>query len=192
MSDDSLDPAPVPAAGDGGGGDDPPIAPTVGGIAFFRDAVVVLGILGFVGVYVYFAWKILQADTGQQPDLDNQLTYLVSAIGGVLASYFAIVLGITQGDESQGVVGRIRQGLRTPLLSAPGTPKPVTLLGTLAFWAYVVVGTGTLVLAFWKSTETPDVIKGTASVFAGYVAAVFGAQFAHRTGVNTGSGSETA
>jgi hypothetical protein len=153
--------------------------PTVFALHEFRLLVVFGGIFAFVGIYVYFLYEVWSVSDTTPADLDKQITYLASAVGGVLATYFAFVLGIRQQDDETRTV---REAL-SPGDSLQRGPQGVasgrwSLVGSVAFWAYALVGIATLVTASVKGIQTPDTIKATAAVFGGYLAAVFGGYLA--------------
>jgi hypothetical protein len=177
--------------------------PSVLGIRFFRDVVVVVGILAFVGIYIVFLVRIVDArGSGQQADIDNQITYAASSLGGVLSAYFAFILGVARDRPSDdGGRGEVENGDDLPpdrpamgrLVSEDAgsmvfrTPTAITWIGTLAFYAYTLIGVLTFVWSLIFTVETPDIIKGTSSAFLGTILAVFSSQFAYRTKFNAGS-----
>jgi hypothetical protein len=172
----------------------------VGGLALFRNLILALGIAGFVAVYAWFVIDIWNHGPATAAGIDPQITYLAAAVGGVLASYFTFALGIgksgpgrTMGGAVATVMGTFKQTF-TLAADRPGPAIPagrerISVAGTIAFWAYALVGLAIVVTATVKAKETPESIKGTAAVFTGYLTAVFTATFASRTGFDAGDGA---
>ncbi len=171
----------------------------VGGLSAFRNLVLGIGIAGFVGVYAWFVIDIWNHGPATTAGIDPQVTYLAAAVGGVLASYFTFALGIGTSGTKQtlgSAVATVRESFKATFTAAEErppetlriTPEPISVAGTIAFWAYALVGFAIVFTATVKTKETPESIKGTAAVFTGYITAVFTATFASRTGFNAGDG----
>ncbi len=132
--------------------------------------------LGGVAVYTYlyftFLREIVIAADGHPPNLDNANVQLANGIGGLLAAVFAVAFGVQRKDETVDE-RRLRVG-------ATLTPR-AEWVSMVSIVAYFVVGVATLYISRDNGGETPQEIQASATVFAGYLAAIF-------TGVVTGPG----
>jgi hypothetical protein len=152
------------------------------GSATLRFLFLVGGLVAFAVLYAYFIYEIWTASDNTTPDLDKQLVYMASALGGVLGTFFAVALGIQRKDPN---VDQRDLKLGSTLL---GTTGPSEALATAALWLYAAVGLAAGVTAILKSVESPDAIKALAAVFGGYGFAVFSAAF---TATNPSPGPPT-
>jgi hypothetical protein len=134
-------------------------------------------LLVFAGLYVYFIIKVWTADGDQVPDLDNQLIYAASALGGILGTFFAVSLGIQRNDPS---TDQSKLHLGPTLVGVDAGLAPI--LATVALWTYAAVGVAAGATAIFQAAQTPDPIKAIAATFGGYALAVFGAAFASPAG----------
>jgi len=124
--------------------------------------------LGAIAIYVYlyytFLRDILDAPDGKRPDLSNANIQLAAGIGGALGTVFAAAFGIQRKDpdvdEKKLAVGN------TITPSAPWVTS-------VSIVAYFLVGLAILVVSRTNGAETPQEVQTTATVFAGYLAAIF-------------------
>jgi hypothetical protein len=152
----------------------PPVNPRV-----LRVVVAVMlfgGVAAFVGLFGYFFWDIWQARLAhpirqKPPKLDKDLLYVASLIGGILGTYFAVVLGVQKRDPN---IDEKKLRLGSAIL--PGH-RLAEALGTFAFLVYFVVGTWSLLTFAICKVQSPDIIKTDASAFGGYILALLGAAF---------------
>jgi hypothetical protein len=132
--------------------------------------------LGGVAVYAYlyftFLSDIVDAPTGQPPNLENSNVQLANGIGGLLGAAFAVAVGIQRKDPAVNE--------KQLQLGATLTPE-ARWVTTVSVLVYFIVGAATLAVSRVYGAETPQEIQATATVFAGYLAAIF-------TGVVTGPG----
>jgi hypothetical protein len=128
------------------------------------------GVLLYVYLYGTFLKDILDAPDGKRPDLNNANVQLASGIGGALGGVFAAAFGIQRQDPK---VDEKKLNVGTTL--TPGAPW----VTGVSIVAYFVVGLGILAVSRANSAEAPQEIQTTATVFAGYLAAIF---FATLTG----------
>ena len=138
---------------------------------YIRYAVFVGGVIAYVYLYFTFLRDILDAN-GSAANLDNGAVQVASAIGGLLAATFAVAFGIQRTDP----------GVNEKKLNLGNTLTPnAELVTAVCVIAYFIVGTATVLVAFTQGAETPQEIKTPATLFLGYLVAMF-------TGVVTGPG----
>jgi hypothetical protein len=130
------------------------------------------GIVIYAYLYFTFLRDILDASTGQPPDLDNSNVQLATGIGGLLAAVFAVAFGIQRKDPT---VDEKKLNLGATI-----TPE-AQWVTSISIVVYFLVGAATLWVSRDSGAETPQEIQATATVFAGYLAAIF-------TGMLTGPG----
>jgi hypothetical protein len=141
-------------------------------VRLIRSSFIVVGLLAFVGLYVYFFIEIWGVDGNVPPDLDKQLVYAASLVGGVLGTFFAIALGVQRKDPD---TDQKKLNLGPTLVGEGG--KVSVILANTALILYTLVGVAAVVTAFAKSTQSPDAIKALAATFGGYAFAVFAGAF---------------
>jgi hypothetical protein len=130
-------------------------------------AVVFLGVVVvYVVLYYSFLRDIVDAPSGQAPNLDNGDVQLATGIGGLLGGVFAVAFGIQRQDPTKN-----EKKLK---IGATLTPRAqwVTIVCLVA---YALVGAATLIVARTHGAESPQEIQASATVFAGYVASIFAA-----------------
>ena len=135
------------------------------------DLIKVIGYIVFAGaiavyLYLYFTFlkDIIDAPSGERPDLNNADIQLASGIGGALGGVFAGAFGIQRQDPKTD-----EKKLNVGATITQGAPW----VANVCIIAYFVVGVGILVVSRTNGAETPQEIQTTATVFAGYVAAIF-------------------
>jgi hypothetical protein len=141
------------------------------GLKQLRAIFLIGGMCVFAGATAWFFVQIWEA--GQTPpDLSGQAVYGASAVGGVLGTFFAAVLGLQQfSNEPSPQLGA------TLLRDVYGG----LWLARLAIWLYAAVGAGALITVFFNQAQSPQSIKALASVFAGFALAIFIAAFSPST-----------
>jgi hypothetical protein len=144
-----------------------------------RIAVLVLlfaGVGAFLGLFSYFFYEIWDARFMNPPakkatKLDKDLVYAASLIGGILGTYFAVVIGVQKRDPATN-----EKKLKVGKAIVPGK-RVLEALGTFAFLAYLAVGAWALLTFAVCKVQSPDTIKTVAATFGGYIVALMGAVF---------------
>lgn len=136
--------------------------PNVG--SWIGYVVFVGGILLYVVLYFSFLKEVVDAPDGEPPNLTNADVQLASGIGGILGAMFAVALGIQRRDPA----------VNEKRLSVGSTLTPgATWVSNVAVLVYFVVGIAILAVTQTNGAETPQEIKAAATVFAGYLGAIF-------------------
>jgi hypothetical protein len=133
----------------------------VGGVGALKALLIVGFVLAFVAVYGYFIEKIWTASSGRPPSFDAAIIATAGALSGILGSGFALALGVARPDDSQAprfVPARVADKF-----------KGISITLTLGIWAYAIVGGAACVTTLLNTGETPEVVKGLAAVFGGYI-----------------------
>jgi hypothetical protein len=153
---------------------------SVRGVRTLRVLVAGGGVLLYVGLYAYFIFVILGAEDGAVAEINSDLIYMASAIGGVLATFFAVTLGVRRKDPEvpEGGLNNLAMGATVAGGAGAKPGRAMSFVLTLGFWAYALVGVATIVVVYLYSDAAPDIVKGTATAFAGYLLAVLGSAFA--------------
>lgn len=133
-------------------------------VKVIRYLVFVGGVLVYAYLYFTFLREIIQAGPGRPPDLENSNVQLANGIGGLLGAAFAVAMGIQRKDPT---VNERRLDLGATI-----TPE-AKWVSTVSVLVYFVVGAVTLYVSRAHGAETPQEIQATATVFAGYVGAIF-------------------
>lgn len=131
-------------------------------------AIFLIGGMGvFAGANSWFFVKIWEAGS-TPPTLSGQAVYGASAVGGVLGTFFAGVLGLQQlsGDANEQLGATLLRDVYGGLW-----------LARIAIWLYAAVGAAALITVFFNQDQSPQSIKALASVFAGFALAIFIAAF---------------
>jgi hypothetical protein len=131
------------------------------GLGLLKALVVLIALALFVVPWGKFAWDTWNATA--TVDFNDGLVYLGNLSAGVLASAFAIVLGVKAAGRTDGF---------GTLLSWPKAPDWAKLALTACVWLYFLIG------AFVLSAYVRDLLRDTsygpaelkdfALVFAGY------------------------
>jgi hypothetical protein len=145
------------------------------GLKQLRAIFLVGGMCVFAGFNSWFYVQIWQAGS-TPPNLSGQAVYGASAVGGVLGTFFAAVLGLQQfSNEPESQPGA------TLLRDVYGG----LWLARIAIWLYAGVGAAALITVFFNQDQSPQSIKALASVFAGFALAIFIAAFSPSTQART-------
>ena len=158
---------------------------------------VLWGALGvYVVIWVSFFWEIWTASSNSAVDPSPKAIYIVSVLGGVLGTSFAVALGVQREDANEDVsqmrlgntlvgpsAGKSTTGQREAGAAQSNeesansrTPTPESI-ATAALFAYAAVGFAALATVLFRSAQSPEVVESLAVVFTGLVIALFGTAF---------------
>jgi len=140
----------------------------VGGARTLKPLLMFGFIATFVGLYTYFVVEIWNAPNANPPEFETGLLGVAGTLAGVLGGGFAVAVGVDKPENAPS----------PRLLGKFGEPfRGLSLLVTLGIWSYAAVGAAAAATMILNLNETPDVVKGLASVFAGYVLALASSVF---------------
>lgn len=163
------------------------IATRIGGLSVLKGLVLYGAVLTFAGFYTYFIVKIAGAKPHAPPKFDGTMVSASAALGGVLGSAFALVIGVPTDENSTniglkqalGATGKskVPAQIRKALSLEPSDANSASWPLTFGIWVYALVASGVAVTYFLNQDETPPTIKTLAVAFAGYVIALVTAAY---------------
>lgn len=143
-------------------------------VSRLRAILLWLGVTAFFVGWIWIFIRISRAD-GKPPKFDRDVLYGISVIGGVLGTFFAVSMGVQRKDPN---TDARKLQIGKTLVAGEDTTALSARLATWTLYGYAAVGILAIIFSKWKSLESPDLIKGQAATFAGYIAALVTAAFA--------------
>jgi hypothetical protein len=142
--------------------------------------MVIVALLGYIICSVLLFKEAFELKGQENPKTNPALMYLASALTGLVGGIVAAAFGVkTNPDDASASAssGKIKMQRVGEFAMGANEEKLKEKLGTLYAWAYILVGTASIVIWAILSTDATQSITTNATTFIGMMLAIVSAFF---------------